>query len=79
VDDPEIENQHRNQRKAVASPCTRRDLCHPGVPQTLNGKNLEVPVKRTLSGISMNKLVNIVSMKNSDSLKFFIEFVEELK
>jgi len=51
----------------------------PGVPQTLNGKKLEVPVKRTLSGISMNKLVNIVSMKNSDSLKFFIEFVEELK
>ncbi len=41
------------------------------VPRTLNGKKLEVPVKRILSGIPVTKVVNIGSVSNPGSLKFF--------
>lgn len=43
------------------------------VPRTLNGKKLEVPVKRILSGYSVEDVVNLGSVSNPGALKFFIE------
>jgi acetoacetyl-CoA synthetase len=43
------------------------------VPQTLNGKKLEVPVKKILMGIPVENAVNLDSMKNPESMKYFIE------
>lgn len=46
------------------------------VPCTLNGKKLEVPVKKILCGIPVQEAVNVDSMANPDSIKFFVEFAE---
>jgi acetoacetyl-CoA synthetase len=44
------------------------------VPRTLNGKKLEVPLKKILTGIPVAKAVNLDSMGNPESIKFFTEF-----
>lgn len=48
------------------------------VPRTLNGKKLEVPVKKLLSGESAEKVVNKGSMNNPHSIDFFVELAEKL-
>ena len=49
------------------------------VPRTLNGKKLEVPVKRILLGNPVEKVANRGSMSNPESLDFFIHLAKELK
>ena len=46
----------------------------PEVPRTLNGKKLEVPIKRLLLGEPVEKVVNRDSMMNPGSLAWFVEF-----
>ena len=48
------------------------------VPRTLNGKKLEVPVKKIMTGVPLDKAVNVDSMGNPESIKFFIEFARQL-
>ncbi|NGO72649.1 acetoacetate--CoA ligase [Streptomyces boncukensis] len=43
----------------------------PGVPHTLTGKRLEVPVKRLLQGTPLEKAVNPGSVDNADLLRFY--------
>ena len=43
------------------------------VPHTLNGKKLEVPIKKVLSGIAVEKAVNVDSMSNPQSIEYFVE------
>ena len=49
----------------------------PEIPLTLNGKKLEVPVKRIFQGMSAAETVSPESMSNPDSLKTFIKLAEE--
>ncbi len=44
------------------------------LPKTLNGKKLEVPIKKILMGTPVDKAVNLGSLANPDSLQFFVEF-----
>ncbi len=46
------------------------------VPRTLNGKKVEVPVKRILSGRDAEKALSLDAMANPESLQFFIEMAE---
>ncbi len=46
----------------------------PEVPRTLNGKKLEVPIKRLLLGEPLEKVVNRDSMSNPGSLAWFVDF-----
>ncbi|HYM91635.1 MAG TPA: acetoacetate--CoA ligase, partial [bacterium] len=48
------------------------------IPYTLNGKRLEVPVKRILSGVPAEKAVSADAMRNPDSLRFFVDLVGKL-
>jgi acetoacetyl-CoA synthetase len=48
----------------------------PGVPRTLSGKKLEVPVKRILSGVAPDEAASRGSLTNPDSLDAFAAFVE---
>ncbi len=48
------------------------------IPRTLNGKKLEVPVRRILLGHPLEKAVNPDSMSNPESLSFFIELAKKL-
>ncbi|RII19360.1 Acetyl-coenzyme A synthetase [Streptomyces sp. YIM 130001] len=45
----------------------------PGVPHTLTGKRIEVPVKRLLQGTPMEKAVNPGSVDNLDLLRFYAD------
>jgi acetoacetyl-CoA synthetase len=49
------------------------------VPCTLNGKKLEVPVKKILCGIPVQEAVNVDSMANPDSINFFVELAQQLR
>jgi len=44
------------------------------VPRTLNGKKVEVPVKRVLMGTDPSKAVGAGSMRNPESMAFFAEW-----
>ena len=43
----------------------------PGVPHTLTGKRIEVPVKRLFQGTALDKAVNAGSVDNLDVLRFY--------
>jgi len=48
------------------------------VPRTLNAKKLEVPVKKILSGIPLEKAVNLDSMSNPESINYFVAFFDKM-
>jgi acetoacetyl-CoA synthetase len=50
----------------------------PEVPRTLNGKKVEVPVKKILSGTPPEEAVSKDSLSNPDSLDFFVEQAEKM-
>ncbi len=54
-------------------------FCVPEIPQTLNGKKLEVPVKRLFQGIELAKSVSREAMSNPDSLMPFLELAERFR
>jgi acetoacetyl-CoA synthetase len=51
----------------------------PQVPRTLSGKKLEVPVKRILSGVPVEKAASPDSMSNPDILAYFVELAKRLR
>jgi acetoacetyl-CoA synthetase len=51
----------------------------PEIPQTLNGKKLEIPVKRIFLGIELSKSVSREAMSNPDSLKPFLELAQRYR
>ncbi|MBU5466795.1 acetoacetate--CoA ligase [Virgibacillus sp. MSJ-26] len=51
----------------------------PDLPRTLNGKKLEVPVKKILMGKDVDKVVNKGSLSNEKALDYFIQFANKQK
>ena len=49
------------------------------VPRTLTGKKLEVPVRRILLGADPDKAFTPGSLKNPDSMSFYIEFARGVR
>ncbi len=49
----------------------------PDIPRTLTGKKMELPVKKLLLGMSLEKVANPDAMANPASLDFFIEFARQ--
>ncbi len=47
------------------------------VPRTLSGKKLEVPVKKLLMGIPVEKAISTDAMGNPQSIQYFIEFANK--
>jgi acetoacetyl-CoA synthetase len=50
----------------------------PDIPRTLNGKKLEVPVKKILSGTSPEEAASRDSLSNPDSLDRFAELAQKI-
>jgi acetoacetyl-CoA synthetase len=48
------------------------------VPKTLSGKKLEVPIRKILLGMPVEKSVNSDSMANPKSLQYFIDFASKI-
>jgi acetoacetyl-CoA synthetase len=46
------------------------------VPRTLSGKKLELPVKRLLLGMALDKVASRDALANPASLDFFVEFAK---
>ncbi len=46
----------------------------PEVPRTLTGKKMELPIKKLLLGMPLEKAANPDAMANPDSLKFYMDF-----
>jgi acetoacetyl-CoA synthetase len=49
----------------------------PDIPKTLNGKKLEVPVKKILSGTEPEKAASKESLSNPESLDRFVELSQQ--
>jgi acetoacetyl-CoA synthetase len=48
----------------------------PAIPRTLNGKKLEVPIKRILLGEPMERVLNVGSVANPEALDVFVQFAD---
>jgi acetoacetyl-CoA synthetase len=51
----------------------------PDVPRTLNGKKLEVPVKKLFMGTPMEKAISVDSMGNPQAMQYFVAFADRFK
>jgi len=49
----------------------------PGIPYTLTGKKLEVPIRRILMGADPDKAVNRAALSNPASLDYFIRYAKD--
>ena len=49
------------------------------VPRTLNGKKLEVPIKKLFMGVPLEKAISVDSMSNPQAMHFFVEFVRKMQ
>jgi acetoacetyl-CoA synthetase len=47
------------------------------IPYTISGKKLEAPVKKILMGIPLSKAANLGSMRNPESLDFFVNYAKQ--
>ena len=45
----------------------------PETPRTLNGKKLEVPVKKILTGVALEQAVSMDALANPESVRFFVD------
>jgi acetoacetyl-CoA synthetase len=43
----------------------------PGIPRTLSGKKLEVPVRRILQGTPVAQAADLSALANPESLRYF--------
>jgi len=48
------------------------------IPYTISGKKMEAPIKKILLKMPFEKSINIDSMKNPDSVNFFLEFAKTI-
>ena len=72
--DDELRQRIRTQLRREYSPRHVPDeiVEVPGVPRTVTGKRMEVPIRRILSGTPVDAAVNRESMANPDVLEAFI-------
>jgi len=49
----------------------------PDVPRTINGKKLEVPVKRILLGAPVERVVSLDALANPDSVRFYADLARK--
>ena len=73
VDD--VRDELRRRIRANLSPRHVPDeiIAIPEVPRTLNGKKCEVPVKRVLSGVALEKAVSPGALQNPAAMQTFVE------
>ncbi|HLR09347.1 MAG TPA: acetoacetate--CoA ligase [Bacillota bacterium] len=73
------EDIKKNIKQQIKTQCSPRHVPSaiyeaPDLPKTLNGKKLEIPVKKILMGKRVDQVVNKGSLSNPDSLDYFVQF-----
>ncbi|SDU29540.1 acetoacetyl-CoA synthetase [Verrucomicrobium sp. GAS474] len=78
--DDALRDRLNRRLRAEVSPRHVPDAIHrvAAIPHTLNGKKLEVPVKRILTGTPPDQAVNLGTVANPEALPFFIDFAATL-
>ncbi|SFI59266.1 acetoacetate--CoA ligase [Thermoflavimicrobium dichotomicum] len=76
------EERKKEIKQRIRSNCSPRHIPNdiyevPDIPRTLNGKKLEVPVKKILQGEPLETVVNKGALSNPDSLQFFVKLQEK--
>ncbi|MDT0442644.1 acetoacetate--CoA ligase [Streptomyces johnsoniae] len=78
LDDALRERVRRTIREALSPRHLPDDIVEiPGVPHTLTGKRLEVPVKRLLQGVPLERAANPGSVDDPELLRFFERMARE--
>ncbi|MGB9752157.1 acetoacetate--CoA ligase [Roseiflexus castenholzii] len=79
--DDTLKERIRTHIRNVLSPRHVPDdiIAIPDVPRTLNGKKLEVPIKKILRGVPPEKAVNRDAMANPETLDAFVELAAHLQ
>lgn len=77
--DDELRSKLKNQIREHLSPRFIPDEIYAvkDIPKTLNGKKMEVPIRKLLLGFDAEIVINSDSMGNPDSLRFFLELAKE--
>ena len=77
--DQELLTKIRAQIKSDLSPryLPEKVVAVPAIPRTLNGKKLEVPVKRILAGADPDRVLNRGSLADPASLDYFVKLAKE--
>jgi acetoacetyl-CoA synthetase len=78
--DDDLENRIKGSIKENASPrhVPNQIFAVPDIPKTLNGKKLEVPVKKILSGTAPEDAASKESLSNPESLDRFVELAQKI-
>jgi acetoacetyl-CoA synthetase len=78
--DAALERQIKTAIRAALSPRHVPDAIFaiPDVPRTLSGKKLEVPVKKILMGVPVERAANPDSLKNPELLAYFVDLAGRL-
>ncbi|MFH4963743.1 acetoacetate--CoA ligase [Gaetbulibacter sp. M235] len=76
----EIKSDINNQLKKEYTPRHVPDeiIEVPDIPYTISGKKMEAPIKKILLKMPFEKSINIDSMKNPESVDFFVEFAKTI-
>lgn len=76
----ELQAKIREKIKNIVSPKFMPDKIFTinEVPKTINGKKLEVPIRKILLGFDPDKVINYDSMSNPDSVQYFIDLAGQL-
>jgi acetoacetyl-CoA synthetase len=48
----------------------------PGIPRTLTGKKMELPIKKLMLGHALEKIANPDAMANAECLPFYAAFAK---
>jgi acetoacetyl-CoA synthetase len=51
----------------------------PEIPETLNGKKMEVPLTRIMEGEPVNSVINTESLKNQSALDYFLRLKQQIQ
>lgn len=70
---------HQVRTKASARHVPNEVVAIADVPRTLSGKKMEVPVRKLLLGIGLDKVANPDAMANPESLEFFAAYARQLR
>jgi acetoacetyl-CoA synthetase len=47
------------------------------VPYTLSGKKMEVPIRKILLGMEVDRAANLGAMRNPEAINYFLEYARE--
>ncbi len=79
--DDSLKTRIKQALRAAISPHHVPDeiLAISGIPRTLSGKKMEVPVKKLFMGLPIEKAVSLDAMSDPSALQYFVELAEKVK